>query len=166
METETIIAIAGASLAFFALVFSISAHRRIGSARRSLALLQGSYEGRTLIDAVASYVDHVRQVEGRLAGVAKRQEELFALLGRSSRNLGLVRFDAFDEMGGKLSFSAALLDDHGEGVVITAINGRHEARLYAKPIEKGRSDHNLSPEEEGAISEALGSAQAVGRARR
>lgn len=163
MATETIISITALTLAFFALVLSISAHRRIGSARRSLSLLQGTFEGKTLIDAVAAYVEHVRQVEGRLSAVAKRQEELFALLGRSSRNLGLVRFDAFDEMGGKLSFSAALVDDHGDGVVITAINGRHEARMYAKRIENGRSDHNLSSEEEEAISEALGSSRVPGR---
>lgn len=159
MEQQTIIAIAGVTIGFFGVVLALSAHRRIGSARRSLHLLQGSFDGKTLIDAVAAYIDHVRKVEDNLSAVSRRQEELFALLGRSSRNLGLVRFDAFEEMGGRMSFSAALLDDHGDGIVLTAINGRHEARVYSKLIEKGRSEHNLSKDEERAISEALGSAR-------
>jgi hypothetical protein len=56
-----------------------------------------------------------------------------------------------------LSFSAALLDDHGDGLVITSINGRTETRTYAKPIANLRSEHNLSDEERAAIAGAAGS---------
>jgi hypothetical protein len=66
-----------------------------------------------------------------------------------------VRYDAFEDMGGQMSFSAALLDDFGNGVVVTAINGRTEARTYAKVVENGGSGHNLSPEEQEAISGAM-----------
>ena len=67
-----------------------------------------------------------------------------------------VRYDAFDDMGGRLSFSAALLDDHGDGVVVTSINGRTETRTYAKPIKRLQSEHNLSNEERAAIDMAAG----------
>lgn len=137
-------------------VFAFSAHRRITAARRSLLLLQGSFDGHTLVDAVAAYATEVTKIEQRLSDVGARQEELFALLGRSNRNLGVVRYDAFEDMGGKMSFSAALLDDHANGVVITSINARSESRAYAKLIVRGSSEHNLSKEEEAAISEALG----------
>jgi hypothetical protein len=66
-----------------------------------------------------------------------------------------VRFDAFDDMGGRLSFSVALLDEHGDGTVITAINGRTETRAYAKPVIRGASCHTLSQEEIAAIAQAL-----------
>ena len=54
-----------------------------------------------------------------------------------------------------MSFSAALLDDDGDGLVITAINGRSETRAYAKGIKTGQSDYQLSPEEEQAVNHAL-----------
>jgi hypothetical protein len=57
-------------------------------------------------------------------------------------------------MGGRLSFSAALLDDHGDGIVMTSINGRTETRTYAKPISRLQSEHNLSNEERAAIDMA------------
>ncbi len=71
------------------------------------------------------------------------------------RHVGLVRFDAFEDMGGRLSFAAAFLDDRGDGVVITSINGRQDTRCYAKRIQNGTSIHNLSDEERQAIREAM-----------
>lgn len=77
------------------------------------------------------------------------------MLAKSARNVGVTRYDAFEDMGGQMSFSAALLDDQGNGIVVTAINGRTEARTYAKMVEGGESDFTLSPEERQAITEAL-----------
>jgi hypothetical protein len=78
----------------------------------------------------------------------------------SVRNVALLRYDAFEDVGGRLSFSCALLDDQGSGVVLTSINGRQETRVYAKPVTLGTSSHNLSLEEEEAIRRALGARQA------
>jgi hypothetical protein len=72
------------------------------------------------------------------------------------RHVAIVRYDAFGDMGGKLSFSAALYDDNGDGLVISSINGRSETRSYAKALTNLRSDQRLSPEEEDAIIEARG----------
>lgn len=146
-----------AAFAALALVLALSAHRRLGAQRRSLTLLQSTFEGETILEATASYINEVRSLEQDLHAVSSRQESLFAALGNSIRNLGVTRFDAFEDMGGRLSFSAAFLDDHGTGMVITSINGRSESRVYAKEIEGGESEHNLSPEEQRAIQEALGS---------
>jgi hypothetical protein len=70
------------------------------------------------------------------------------------RHVGIVRYDAFGDMGGRLSFSAALYDDNGDGFVLSSINGRSETRTYAKPLSDLSSDHSLSPEEEQAIEVA------------
>jgi hypothetical protein len=87
-----------------------------------------------------------------LAGTDRRQQ--FDIEG-AVRNVGLVRYDAFEDVGGRLSFSCALLDDRGTGVVMTSINGRHDTRVYAKPVSKGHSPYSLSIEEEEAIRKAL-----------
>ncbi|RYJ04938.1 MAG: DUF4446 family protein, partial [Actinomycetales bacterium] len=63
------------------------------------------------------------------------------------RHLAVVRYDAFGDMGGHLSWSLALLDDGGHGVVVTSIHGRSDARTYAKSVSGWTSEQQLSPEE-------------------
>jgi hypothetical protein len=70
------------------------------------------------------------------------------------RHLAVVRYDAFGDMGGHLSWSLALLDDAGDGVVLTSIHGRSDARTYAKSVAGWASDQQLSPEEDQAIAHA------------
>jgi hypothetical protein len=70
----------------------------------------------------------------------------------SLRHMAVVRYDAFGDMGGHLSWSMALLDDGGDGVVITSIHGRSDARTYAKNVAGWSANQQLSPEEEEAIN--------------
>jgi len=91
------------------------------------------------------------------ADAAGLRREVAALRGEAAgalRHLAVVRYDAFDEMGGRLSWSLALLDDGGDGVVLTSIRGRNEARTYAKSVTDWSSDQELSPEESEAIAHA------------
>jgi hypothetical protein len=67
------------------------------------------------------------------------------------RHMAVVRYDAFGDMGGHLSWSMALLDDGGDGVVLTSIHGRSDSRTYAKNISSWSANQQLSPEEEEAI---------------
>lgn len=67
------------------------------------------------------------------------------------RHLAVVRYDAFGDMGGHLSWSMALLDDGGDGVVLTSIHGRSDSRTYAKNITAWSATQQLSPEEQEAI---------------
>lgn len=76
------------------------------------------------------------------------------------RHLSVVRYDAFGDMGGHLSWSLALLDDAGHGVVVTSVNGRSEARTYAKGVAGWTSEQQLSPEEVEAIQNARPEARA------
>ena len=70
------------------------------------------------------------------------------------RHLSVVRYDAFGDVGGHLSWSLAVLDDAGHGVVLTSIHGRSEARTYAKSVAGWTCEQQLSPEEEEAIEHA------------
>jgi hypothetical protein len=84
---------------------------------------------------------------------------------RALTRVAVVRYDAFGDLAGALSFSAALLDDAGNGLVLSSINGRSETRTYAKGVVAGRSDAPLSPEEQEAIAEAFAPPAVAGRAR-
>ena len=89
----------------------------------------------------------------RALNTADKQQQV--LIDGSVRHVALLRFDAFEDVGGRLSFSCAMLDDHGTGVVLTSINGRQETRVYAKPVTEGASSYNLSSEEAEAIRQAM-----------
>jgi len=90
------------------------------------------------------------------------RQEVAALRGEAAtalKHLAVVRYDAFGagqerSSGGQLSWSLALLDDHGDGAVLTSIHGRNEARTYAKSITGWSCDQQLSPEEEDAVAHA------------
>ena len=73
---------------------------------------------------------------------------------RALRDLAIVRYDALNEMTGQLSFSIALLNSGGDGVVLSSINGRSETRTYAKVVLGGAGTQPLSPEEEQAVRSA------------
>lgn len=83
--------------------------------------------------------------------------ELAALrvdIAQALRHVAVVRYDAFGDMGGRLSFSAAIVDDHGDGLVISSIHARGESRTYAKGVVGGASDTTLTPEERQALAAA------------
>jgi hypothetical protein len=73
---------------------------------------------------------------------------------KALRDVAIVRYDALNEMSGQLSFSLALLNAVGDGVVLSSINGRAETRTYAKPVVAGRGEQELSPEEAQAVHSA------------
>ena len=84
------------------------------------------------------------------------RQEVAALRAESKqalRHLAIVRYDAFGDMGGHLSWTLALADDAGDGVLLTSIHGRNDARSYAKTISAWRCDVQLSPEEEQALGQ-------------
>ena len=79
---------------------------------------------------------------------------LRADLGQALRHVAVVRYDAFGDMGGRLSFSAAVVDDRGDGFVLSSIHARGESRTYAKGVVGGTSDATLTPEEQQALAAA------------
>lgn len=109
-------------------------------------------ELQALLDAQTHHTQRIEAALRRLAAESRRQAT--GLRG-AVQHVGMVRYDAFEDVGGRLSFSCALLDGRGDGVVITSINGRQDTRVYAKPVNGGQSTHNLSEEEVTAIQQAV-----------
>jgi len=105
-------------------------------------------------------LERLASAERELGAAARRIEHLGGRLERLGdqtqrylQRVGLVRYDAFKELGGHLSFSLALLDSRQDGVVLSVLNDREGARAYAKPVTGGRSTFTLSEEEQRAITE-------------
>jgi hypothetical protein len=117
---------------------------------------------RAVLDGHAAKIARLEQAIRILNGTDKKQQ---ALIEGGVRRVALLRYDAFEDVGGRLSFSCALLDEFGSGVVLTSINGRQETRVYAKPVQEGASSYNLSMEEAEAIRQALAGAKETVEAR-
>lgn len=113
-------------------------------------------------------LQRLRTVTARVARLERRspvgEGDLAALrhdIAQALRHVAVVRYDAFGDMGGRLSFSAAIVDDAGDGLLVSSIHGRGESRTYAKGIVGGDADATLTPEERQALAAArTGSADA------
>jgi hypothetical protein len=112
----------------------------------ALRLAQAGHSRRT------SARRRVADVPTDLEGLRGEVQALRLEASQALRHLAVVRYDAFGDMGGHLSWSMALLDDAGDGVVLTSIHGRSEARSYAKNVTGWTCEQTLSPEEEEAVS--------------
>jgi hypothetical protein len=164
----TVVAVCALGLAYVALVAAWLALRTLGRVRRA------GLAARPSASSSAPLADHVEarlaQVEAEIAttrrSAAARSrtgerdthaalETLRTDVAASLRRVALVRYDAFGDHGGRLSFSLALLDDVGDGVTLTSIAGRSETRVYAKGVSAGEGDRELSPEETQAVRAAM-----------
>lgn len=130
---------------------------RLTRALRKLRLLLDGARGE---DLERLLYDHLRErlaLQDEVAKIDNRTKVLENKMDTSKRHLGLVRYDAFDDIGGSQSFALAVYDDNGNGAVLNSLVGRSDCRVYAKPIVNGRSERTLSQEEQRAIQEATGS---------
>ncbi len=96
----------------------------------------------------------VKQVKD-LKKIFKDIDRLNKITEDSFQKIGMLRYNPFNESGGNQSFSIALLDLNDNGFVITSLYGRENNRVYAKPIEQGKSKYELSEEEEKVVEKAI-----------
>jgi hypothetical protein len=153
-----------AGVAFLFILITLLLAIRLRKIHRQLAIVRGDSKDADVLAILGRSLKQNQELDRRIDAVVAAVEEQADLRRLALQKVGLVRYNAFEEMGGQLSFSAALLDERGDGVVITSINGRTETRTYAKPIQGLDSTHNLSDEERKAISIAA-SSQEIGRQR-
>ena len=155
------IAIGAGGVGVVGILAAVSAHLRIGRLRRGFAALDG--EGKdTVLDAVRRSGAETSAMRGHLDALRSDLEATRSDVTDALRHVAVVRYDAFGDMGGRLSFTVALLDDAADGVVLSSIHGRSESRSYAKGVKAGSSEQSLSPEEQQAIELAMrGSAKKV-----
>ncbi len=107
-----------------------------------------------------SSLNHLISVSGQSSDSIKSLEEnLSREISENKKHIqkiGFQRYNPFTDTGGDQSFSAAFLDDNGDGIMISSLHSRENTRLYAKQVEKGKVlGQALSKEEQHVINEAL-----------
>ena len=163
MSTESL-AVVATGFSVFALLVVVALAVQVGRLRRTYDALVAGDEGATFVDAVGRQTAAVRDLRTDLQVLRDDLAGVRADLSDALRHVAVVRYDAFGDMAGALSFSAALLDDAGDGLVLTSINGRTETRSYCKGVQGGVSEAALSPEEQDAVAQAARAVTARARA--
>lgn len=107
-----------------------------------------------VIGTLARQRRRLDELDAAVSGTRTFAESTAQQVRRTVSRIGVVRYDAFDDIGGQHSFSAALLDEHGDGVVITSITGRTDGRTYLKSVSDGVGNVLLSDEESAAVAAA------------
>lgn len=97
-------------------------------------------------------LQELRAVQNELAALQDEHQKLHAQVQNCLQNIKIVRYDAFDAMGGEMSYSLLLTDANNKGIILTSIYGREESRCFAKDIDNGKSSYPLAEEEQRLLS--------------
>lgn len=111
--------------------------------------------GKNIDENLKVYMDRVQKVEDLNKEIIQYCERLDKTVDTCIQKIGIVRYNAFKDVGSNLSFTLALLDNNNNGVVLNGIYSRDNSNIYAKPIKDGKSEYILSDEEKEAIEKAI-----------
>ena len=157
-DTQGIIALAAAAVALIALLGCAALLITVRRLRSSQRVVLGS-ETRDLVAHAAALQGSFEELQEYVGEVAERLDLRLAQAELELRGTiahrSLVRYDAYNELSGQQSMSIALLDGTHSGIVLSCIHHRDQARVYAKQLQGGRSELELSPEEAEAVRLAL-----------
>ena len=148
----TITELAAIAIAAVAVVVAVSQITQVRSMKRRLSAIP---EDGSVFDSLRRLDDDLASAEEEIARLRPVVESLAERMPGAICHTGVVTYDANQDMAGRLSRSIALLNEHGDGLVITLLRGRSEVIYYTKMIRGGRGTEPLSPEETAVITAAL-----------
>jgi hypothetical protein len=128
---------------------------RVRSLNRRLQRLTAGATGVSLERVLVDHLARVEEVDTRQRQVEQRVSALEHRIPLCVQHVGLVRYDAFEDVGGQQSFSLAMLDALQNGIILTSVYSRSDVRVYAKAVRQGKPSHPLSEEEQRALRNAL-----------
>lgn len=128
--------------------------------KRYEAFMQGK-DAESLEDTLSTRIQQIDQLVASEKKTREDIENMSNILLHTFQKVGMVKYDAFHEMGGKLSFSLALLDQKNDGFIINAMHSREGCYTYIKEILNGNSIIILADEEREALNIALGKKEKI-----
>ncbi len=111
--------------------------------------------GKNIDETLKSYMEDVQKVDKLNKEILNYCENLDKTVDNCIQKIGLLRYNAFKDVGSNLSFALAILNNKNDGVVLNGIYSRDMSNIYAKPIVNGTSEYALSDEEKEAIKKAI-----------
>ena len=134
--------------------------RRMVALDRRLAGLTRGEAGDSLESVLHAHLEKVHVLSDEVDTLTARAAILETVQRRAVQQVGLVRYNPFEDTGGNQSFAVALLDAHGDGFIVSSLHARSGTRIYAKAVAAGKSEAALSEEESEALRRATAPAAA------
>lgn len=137
------------------LIYIYTLHRKQNQLdKKYRAFMRGGRGAKSLDEALENKLESLNNIKDVNDALNERITHLEKSMGRSYQKMGIVKYDAFKEMGGKLSFACALLNDRNDGFVLNSIHSKDGCYNYIKEIIKGESYLPLGDEEAEALEQA------------
>ena len=127
------------------IIFMIRLHRKYISFMKKMG------NGNNIDEMLRKYLEDVREIKKDNSEIKAYYTKLDNDISSCIQKVGLVRYNAFRDVGSDLSFAVALLDRYDNGVVLNGLYGSESSNIYAKPIKNGKSSYQLSEEEKYAL---------------
>ena len=111
-------------------------------------------KAKDLEDTIITLEDNIKKLNIAKENAEKEIEKINAKLKKSIRGLETIRFNPFPDQGSNQSFAIGMLNEDGDGLVMSSLYSRERMSVFAKPIKNGKSDYELSSEEKEALKKA------------
>lgn len=144
-----------ALISIVSLVLLIVNMVKLNKMKKNYRIFMNGKTAENLEDSMLEHFERIEELENvtrkHTSEIKKIKDELLKVYSK----VGIVKYDAFNEMGGKLSFALAMLDNSNNGFVINAMHSREGCYTYIKEIIKGESFITLGDEEKQALDKAM-----------
>lgn len=143
---------------FISIVVNFINNRKINRQKKEYQnFLKNIGNGQNIQETLEKHMQKVKQVEELNKEIIAYCEKIDVKHDKSLQKVGMIRYNAFQDVGSNLSFAVALLDNENTGIVLNGIYARDMSNIYAKPVVKGKSTYVLTQEEQDAINKAINS---------
>jgi len=137
------------------LVYIIIVNKKLNKLSKTYDRFMRGKDAESLEDVILQRFEDIDKLIANDRDKVAKLKRIFDNLQIAVQKVGIVKYDAFNEMGGKLSFALAMLDKENNGYVINAMHSREGCYTYIKEIIKGESYIPLGTEEKEALNSAL-----------
>ena len=111
-------------------------------------------KAKDLEDTIVMLQDEITKLKTARVNAEKEISIINTKLKKSVRGVETIRFNPFPDQGSNQSFAIGMLNEDGDGVVISSLYSRERMSVFAKPVKGGKSEYDLSAEEKEALSKA------------
>jgi hypothetical protein len=154
-ENQEIIAVILCVSVLILLGLFVYLYRELSRLKKNARTLFSGKKAADLEEVIMKEIEKVKEIEGNIIALKDADQRILQQLSFAVQKVGMLRFNPFGNEGGNQSFAVALLDNYDSGVIILSLYSRDGVRIYAKPVKEGKSEYQLSKEEEEALQMAM-----------
>lgn len=153
-QNQEIIILYSAIISVGALIILLIQGLKLSRLEKRYRGLSQNMEGKNLEEIIYQYYEKIDNLDIRMNQITGQIKDIEETLLHCVQKIGIVQYNAFEDVGGNLSFSIALLDEENNGLVLSSLYSRNNHVVYGKPIKKGKATYPLSAEEMQAVDRA------------